>query len=40
MTVEEKAEKTAAEKKLEGDPKLKGRKPPTLRKKGEVPTKP
>ncbi len=36
MTVEEKDEKAAAEKKVEGDPKLKGRKPPTLRKKGEV----
>ena len=40
MTVAEKEEKAAAEKKLEGDPTLKGRKPPTLRKKGEVPTKP
>lgn len=40
MTVEEKDEKAAAEKKVEGDPKLKGRKPPTLRKKGEVPADP
>ncbi len=40
MTVEEKGEKAAAEKKAEGDPKLKGRKPPTLRKKGEVPSDP
>jgi hypothetical protein len=36
MSVAEKEEKAAAEKKVEGDPKLKGRKPPTLRKKGEV----
>jgi hypothetical protein len=36
MTVAEKEEKAASEKKIEGDPKLKGRKPPTLRKKGEV----
>lgn len=41
MTAAEKEEKAAAEKKVEGDPKLKGRKPPTLRKKGEVvPQKP
>lgn len=40
LTSAEKEEKAAAGKKLEGDPKLKGRKPPTLRKKGEVPTKP
>ena len=40
MTVAEKDEKAAAEKKVEGDPKLKGRKPPTLRKKGEVPASP
>jgi hypothetical protein len=40
MTVEEKGEKAAAEKKVEGDPALKGRKPPTLRKKGEVPPDP
>lgn len=40
MTVEEKSEKAAAEKKAESDPKLKGRKPPTLRKKGEVPSDP
>lgn len=40
MTVEEKDEKVAAEKKVEGDPALKGRKPPTLRRKGEVTTDP
>lgn len=40
MTAAEKEEKAAAEKKVEGDPKLKGRKPPTLRRKGEVPTPP
>ena len=40
MTVEEKDEKAASGKKVEGDPKLKGRKPPTLRKKGEVPADP
>lgn len=41
LSTAEKEEKAAAEKKVEGDPKLKGRKPPTLRKKGEVvPDKP
>ncbi len=40
MTAAEKEEKAASERKIEGDPKLKGRKPPTLRKKGEVPAKP
>jgi len=40
LSAAEKEEKTTAEKKLEGDPKLKGRKPPTLRKKGETPTDP
>lgn len=40
MSTAEKEEKAAAEKKTEGDPKLKGRKPPTLRKKGEVATDP
>lgn len=36
LTAEEKDEKAEQSKKLDGDPKLKGRKPPTLRKKGEV----
>ncbi len=36
LSAEEKDEKAEQSKKLEGDPKLKGRKPPTLRKKGEV----
>ncbi len=43
MTAAEKEEKAAADKKVEGDPKLKGRKPPTLGAKGEtvpVPRKP
>jgi hypothetical protein len=35
MTPQELEEKKATEKKLSEDPKLKGRKPPTLRKKGE-----
>jgi hypothetical protein len=35
MSTEEKEEKAAQEKKVEGDPKLKGKKPPTLRRKGE-----
>ncbi len=40
MTPAELEEKKASEKKLNEDPKLKGRKPPTLRKKGEeVPAK-
>lgn len=37
MTAAEKEERAEQEKKLEGDPKQKTRKPPTLRKKGEVP---
>jgi hypothetical protein len=37
MTAAEKEERAEQEKKLEGDPKQKARKPPTLRKKGEVP---
>jgi len=42
LSIAEKEEKSAAEKKAEGDPKLKSRKPPTLRKKGETtpPAKP
>jgi hypothetical protein len=35
MTTEEKQERAEQDKKLEGDPKLKGKKPPTLRRKGE-----
>jgi hypothetical protein len=35
LTPEERDEKVAGEKKLNEDPKLKGRKPPTLRRKGE-----
>lgn len=40
MTTAEKEEKATQDKKLEGDPKLKGRKPPTLRRKGELPPDP
>ena len=40
MTAAEKEEKATQDKKLEGDPKLKGRKPPTLRRKGELPPDP
>lgn len=40
MTATEKEEKATQDKKLEGDPKLKGRKPPTLRRKGELPPDP
>jgi hypothetical protein len=40
MTAAEKDEKAAQDKKLEGDPKLKSRKPPTLRRKGELPPDP
>ncbi len=37
MTPQEKEAKAASEKKLNEDPALKGRKPPTLRRKGELP---
>jgi hypothetical protein len=40
MTPAELEEKKAADKKLNEDPKLKGRKPPTLRRKGEEATAP
>ncbi|MFN9296522.1 MAG: hypothetical protein ACK6DZ_02280 [Acidobacteriota bacterium] len=40
MTTAEKEEKATQDKKLEGDPKLKSRKPPTLRRKGELPPDP
>ena len=40
MTTAEKEEKDTQDKKLEGDPKLKSRKPPTLRRKGELPPDP
>ncbi|MBZ2184510.1 MAG: hypothetical protein K7J46_07325 [Bryobacter sp.] len=40
MTTAEKEEKATQDKKLEGDPKLKSRKPPTLRRKSELPPDP